>query len=102
METFFSSKNFRKKYFLFFCEFFFQKFFFFFSYTHFTSPIRRYPDIIVHRLLAASLNYTADPGYSVKQLNGIAMRANSTKACAKMCSETSADIFFGSFIRVRK
>uniref|UniRef100_A0A915MCV9 Ribonuclease II/R domain-containing protein n=1 Tax=Meloidogyne javanica TaxID=6303 RepID=A0A915MCV9_MELJA len=68
-------------------------------YTHFTSPIRRYPDIIVHRLLAASLDYTEDPDYSVKQLNGIAMRANSTKACAKMCSETSADIFFGSFIR---
>ncbi|KAL7071884.1 hypothetical protein ACQ4LE_009010 [Meloidogyne hapla] len=68
-------------------------------YTHFTSPIRRYPDIIVHRLLAASLKYTPDPDYSVRELQGIAVRANSTKACAKMCSETSADIFFGSLIR---
>ncbi|KAK6752619.1 hypothetical protein RB195_003811 [Necator americanus] len=68
-------------------------------YTHFTSPIRRYPDIIVHRLLAASLNYCEPSGRSVEEIQKIAEHCNDKKLTAKKVSEASAETFFGLLVQ---
>ncbi|XP_065562462.1 DIS3-like exonuclease 2, partial [Artemia franciscana] len=68
-------------------------------YTHFTSPIRRYPDLIVHRLLASSLGYCEKPRWDAKSLHKVAERCNDRKATAKMVGDLSSEMFLGLFIK---
>ena len=68
-------------------------------YTHFTSPIRRYPDIIVHRLLAASLGIDQPLNQEPEIVDMIAEHCNDRKLAAKRASELSNEMFFGIFVR---
>uniref|UniRef100_A0A3Q3INJ6 DIS3-like exonuclease 2 n=1 Tax=Monopterus albus TaxID=43700 RepID=A0A3Q3INJ6_MONAL len=62
-------------------------------YTHFTSPIRRYADIIVHRLLASSLKL------STEEVEKQASHCNDKKTLSKRVHELSSELFFGVFVK---
>ena len=68
-------------------------------YTHFTSPIRRYPDVVVHRLLAASLGIDQPLHQEPAIVDMIADHCNDRKLAAKRAGELSAEMFFGIFVR---
>jgi DIS3-like exonuclease 2 len=67
-------------------------------YTHFTSPISRYSDILVHRLSAASLGYCDLKQRYVHYLKHLSETSNDKKTTARACSEKSSELYFSLFV----
>ncbi|EFN78986.1 DIS3-like exonuclease 2 [Harpegnathos saltator] len=64
-------------------------------YTHFTSPIRRYSDCIVHRLLYATIaNKPMPRKWTAKLCSRISNNCNVKKYNAKLAQEQSTELFF--------
>jgi protein SSD1 len=64
-------------------------------FTHFTSPIRRYGDLIVHRQLDAILQGGADPKFTMDRdaVAKVAQQCNIKRDSAALAEEQSAHLF---------
>jgi ribonuclease R len=62
-------------------------------YTHFTSPIRRYPDLVIHRIIKDYLNKNIDLTEDNEELEEfVSLAASQSTACEKKADEAERSI----------
>ena len=71
------------------------------AYTHFTSPIRRYPDLMAHRLLTYQLTGDALPENMVKQLDWICEHSSDREREAEQASCEATALKLCEFLEPR-